>query len=316
MTTGTGRYAPSPSGDLHIGNLRTALLAWLFARSTGRTFLLRVEDLDRERSSNAARLRQIADLYAIGVTWDGTVVRQSERDAAYVETLAGLTAGGHTYECYCTRREIREAVGAPQGPLGEGAYPGTCAQLTDTERATRRRVAGRPPTIRLRGDGACYRVRDVLHPAYEGPVHDVVLRRFDDAIAYNLAVVVDDIAQGVDQVVRGDDLLSSTPTQLHLTALLGGIPAEYAHVPLVLSADGQRLAKRDNAVTLRDLAAAGAPVDRVRRAILRSLGAAISDDTAPLDQLAGSFRPTLLPLEPWLFDPGQPESTPRSPCAR
>ncbi len=301
---GAGRYAPSPSGDLHVGNLRTALLALLFARSTGRAFLLRVEDLDRERSSDAAGIQQIADLQAIGVTWDGVPMRQSDRDAAYGEALAGLTAGGHTYECYCTRREIREAAGAPHGLAGEAAYPGTCARLTTVERAVRRRTADRSATIRLRGDGARYRVRDVLHPAYEGSVHDVVLRRFDGAIAYNLAVVVDDIDQRVDQIVRGDDLLSSTPTQLHLSALLGGVPAEYAHVPLVLNAQGQRLAKRDSAVTLSDLAAAGMSVGQVRRTILRSLGAAITDDSAPLEQLASSFEPALLPLEPWLFSAG------------
>lgn len=302
---GAGRYAPSPSGDLHVGNLRTAILAWLFARSTGRPFFLRVEDLDRERSSDAACLQQVADLQAIGVTWDGVVVRQSDRDAQYAEALSGLTSGGHTYECYCTRREIREAAGAPHGLAGEAAYPGTCASLTTTERAVRRRAAGRPPTIRLRGDGARYRVRDVLHPTYEGAVHDVVLRRFDGAIAYNLAVVVDDIDQHVDQIVRGDDLLSSTPPQLRLTALLGGVPAEYAHVPLVLNAQGQRLAKREGAATLGDLAAAGVPVAQVRAAILRSLGAAIPDDTAPPEQLASSFQPTLLPPEPWLFGPSE-----------
>lgn len=301
--TGAGRYAPSPSGDLHVGNLRTALLAWLFARSTGRAFFLRVEDLDRERCSNDARTQQIADLQAIGMTWDGVVVRQSERGAAYDDALAGLIADGHTYECYCTRREIRAAAGAPHGIPGEAAYPGTCASLTTTERAVRRRAAGRPPTIRLRGDSARYRVRDVLHPAYEGAVHDVVLQRFDGAIAYNLAVVVDDIEQRVDQVVRGDDLLSSTPTQLHLTALLGGVPAEYAHVPLVFNAQGERLAKREHAVTLHDLAAAGAPVTQVRRAILRSLGGAIPDDAAPLERLASSFQPALLPHQPWSFDP-------------
>ncbi|PRZ29701.1 glutamyl-tRNA synthetase [Antricoccus suffuscus] len=305
MTVGAGRYAPSPSGDLHIGNLRTAVLAWLFARSSSRTFLLRVEDLDRERSTDAARLRQIADLQAIGLTWHGTVMRQSDRHAAYIAALDLLTAEGHTYECYCTRREIREAARAPHSVAGDAAYPGTCALLTETERAVRRRAAGRPPTIRLRGDGARYGVHDLLHPGYEGPVHDVVLRRFDGAIAYNLAVVVDDIHQGIDQIVRGDDLLAGTPTQLHLTALLGGRPVEYAHVPLVLDAGGRRLAKRNSAITLGDLAAAGVPVDRVRRSILQSLGAAISDDAASLEQLANSFRPALLPKVPWTFDPNR-----------
>lgn len=301
--SGVGRYAPSPSGDLHIGNLRTAVLAWLFARSTDRGFLLRVEDLDRDRSSDEARGHQLRDLRAMGLSWPEPVMRQSTRDAAYAAALTRLTVAGHTYECYCTRREIREAIGAPHGAATDTWYPGTCAHLTDPERAARRRAAGRPPTIRLRAAGRRYAVPDALHPGYDGPAHDVVLRRFDGAFAYNLAVVVDDIAQGVDQIVRGDDLLTSAPTQLHLTALLGGRVPSYAHVPLVVSPAGRRLAKRDGAVTLADLAASGVPAGRVREIVLLSLGAAVASATAPLASIAGGFRPELLPHDPWVFDP-------------
>ncbi|PFW99777.1 Glutamyl-Q tRNA(Asp) synthetase [Nocardia farcinica] len=206
---GAGRYAPSPSGDLHLGNLRTALLAWLFARASGRRFLLRVEDLDRVRPG--AQQRQLADLRAIGLDWDGPVVCQSQRRTRYEAAITRLREAGLTYECYCTRREIQQAATAPHGPLG--AYPGTCRDLSDTERAERR-AQGRPAALRLRAERTDFEIVDQLHGRYRGPVDDVVLRRGDGLPAYNLAVVVDDAAQGVDQVVRGDDLLPSTPRGL------------------------------------------------------------------------------------------------------
>ena len=128
--TSAGRFAPSPSGELHVGNLRTAILAWLFARSTGRKFLMRVEDLDRARAG--AEAEQLRDLAAIGVSWDGGVVRQTDREPLYAAAIARLTAAGLTYECFCTRREIQEAPSAPHAP--QGAYPGTCRNLSAAER--------------------------------------------------------------------------------------------------------------------------------------------------------------------------------------
>ncbi|MET0448553.1 MAG: tRNA glutamyl-Q(34) synthetase GluQRS, partial [Aeromicrobium sp.] len=247
----SGRFAPSPSGDLHVGNLRTALLAWLCARQSGRDFVMRVEDLDRVREG--AEQRQLDDLTAIGLDWDGPVVRQSERARFYDAALASLAGRGLVFECFCTRREILDAPSAPHGP--PGSYPGTCRDLTETERAERRRE--RPAALRLRSDVTSFVVDDVLHGSYEGAVDDFVLRRGDGAVAYNLATVVDDADLGVDQVVRGDDLLASTPRQAYLATLLGHRPPTFAHVPLVLNPDGQRLAKRDGAVTVRDLAATG-----------------------------------------------------------
>src|SRR3954447_9475406 len=144
----TGRFAPSPTGDLHLGNLRTALLAWLFARSRGGRFLMRMEDLDRGRGREQFYERQLADLAAVGVDWDGPVVRQSERLELYAEALARLD----TYPCWCTRREIREAASAPHGDLPEGASPGPCRELTAAQRAERER-SGRPPALRLRTHG-------------------------------------------------------------------------------------------------------------------------------------------------------------------
>ncbi|MGO4250347.1 tRNA glutamyl-Q(34) synthetase GluQRS [Paenarthrobacter sp. RAF54_2] len=289
--TSAGRFAPSPSGELHVGNLRTAILAWLFAKSTGRDFLLRVEDLDRARSG--AEAEQLRDLEAIGVSWDAAVVRQTERGALYEEAISRLTAEGRTYECFCTRREIQEAPSAPHSP--QGAYPGTCRRLSEAEREIRR--ASRPASIRLRSDAAEWAVEDQLHGPYVGVVDDFVLRRNDGVTAYNLAVVVDDAAQGIDQVVRGDDLLPSTPRQAYLATLLGLPVPEYAHVPLVVNHDGVRLAKRDGAVTLGDLAAVGVSAERVRDLLLESLGL----PAGSLEDAVPEFDPRRLPREPWVW---------------
>lgn len=289
-----GRYAPSPSGELHLGNLRTAILAWLFARTTDREFLLRIDDLDRVRPGAAEQ--QLADLATIGIDWDGPVVRQSERLPHYAAAVAELTAAGRTYECFCTRREIQQAATAPHGPMG--AYPGTCRELTDDQRA-RRRAEGRPAAIRLRADVAEYEITDLLHGRYRGAVDDLVLRRGDGVPAYNLTVVVDDAAQGVDQVVRGDDLLPSTPRQGYLAELLGLAAPTYAHVPLVLNAEGRRLAKRDGAVTLSDQRAEGNTPQDVVAAIAASLGYA-ARTTAELREV---FDATRIPAKPWILEP-------------
>ncbi|OUZ07874.1 tRNA glutamyl-Q(34) synthetase GluQRS [Aeromicrobium sp. PE09-221] len=286
----TGRFAPSPSGDLHIGNLRTALLAWLFARSTGRAFLIRLEDLDRARPGAAER--QLEDLRALGLDWDGDPVRQTGRRALYDTAIDRLVADGRTFECFCTRREILEAPSAPHRP--PGAYPGTCRELSEAERATRR--AERTPAIRLRADVEAWTVQDLLHGEVTADVDDFVLRRGDGVPAYNLAVVVDDDEQGVDQVVRGDDLLTSAPRQAHLADLLGLDIPKYAHVPLALNAAGQRLAKRDGAVTYRELTERGVDVFAT---IAESLGLPGSTPR----QLLDSFDPATLPRAPWTFKP-------------
>ncbi|GAC1492534.1 MAG: tRNA glutamyl-Q(34) synthetase GluQRS [Pseudarthrobacter sp.] len=289
--TRAGRFAPSPSGEFHVGNLRTAILAWLFARSTGRDFLLRVEDLDRARAG--AEAEQLRDLAAIGVTWDGAVVRQTDRTAVYDEAIGRLTAAGLAYECFCTRREIQEAPSAPHAP--QGAYPGTCRNLDPAELAYKRST--RPAAIRLRADVTEYMVHDVLCGEFTGVVDDFVLRRNDGVTAYNLAVVVDDAAQGIDQVVRGDDLLPSSPRQAYLASLLHMPVPEYAHVPLVVNSDGARLAKRDGAVTLADLSREGATAAEVRNVILQSLRL----PGGTLESALSAFRPLDLPREPWVW---------------
>ncbi len=243
-----GRYAPSPTGDLHLGNLRTAVLAWRAAREAGSRFVVRMEDLDRDRVRPDAAERQLADLAAVGLDWDGEIVYQSQRLGLYEAALGRLD----TFECFCTRAEIREAPSAPHGP--PGAYPGTCRSLTAAERA-RRRAAGRPPALRVRAGGARVAFEDRVLGPRSGVVDDFVVRRGDGAIAYNLAVVVDDADQGVEEVVRGADLVESTPRQLWLADTLGLPRPAHAHVALVLGPDGERLAKRHGAVTLRELGA-------------------------------------------------------------
>lgn len=289
-TPGAGRFAPSPSADLHIGNLRTAVLAWLFARSTGRRFLMRVEDLD-DRTHDDVAHQQLADLAAIGVTWDDEPWWQSRHKQRYDTVIFGLAARGLAYECYCSRKDILGAPRAPHAP--EGAYPGTCRELTDADRVAKRQT-GRPPALRLRADTGEYTVSDLVHGNYTGVVDDFVLRRGDGVPAYNLAVVVDDALAGIDQVVRGDDLLSSSPRQAYLAGLLGYPQPVYAHVPLVLNAEGKRLAKRDGAVTLAELG-----VPRAFALIADSLGWPASDMT----ELLARFDPAALPREPWIYQP-------------
>lgn len=295
----SGRFAPSPTGELHLGNLRTAAVAWLSARSAGRGFIVRVEDLDRHQASVGHEERQLADLAAIGLDWDGPTVRQSERFDRYEAEIDRLRAIGRTYECFCTRREIRaEIEAAPSAPhLPPGAYPGTCRTLGPSEIETRR-SSGRPPAVRLRTDGEHIEVDDPVAGRSAGGVDDVVLRRNDGVPAYNLAVVVDDEAQDVTEVVRGDDLFSSTPRQVLLQRLLGYRTPRYLHVPLVLGDDGARLAKRHGSVTLSDLRADGVTVGAVVGWIGRSLGLAGPSEQVTLDALVDRFDVERVPREP------------------
>ena len=292
-----GRFAPSPTSELHVGNLRTALLAWLFARSSGRDFLVRIEDLDQARVAAAAGVaeRQLADLAALGIDHDGEVVRQSHRQPLYEAALERLDV----YECYCSRREIAESAQAPQGD-SDRPYPGTCRDLTQAERAAKRAV--RPAALRVRAGGATWTVTDELYGRVTREVDDFVLRRGDGTYAYNLAVVVDDGAQGVDQVVRGDDLLSSAPRQAWLAHQLGITPPAYAHVPLAVGPDGRRLAKRDGAVTMTDLAALGVTPAEVLARLAASLGLTEVDETVTPDSLLDRFDPAALPRDPWVVD--------------
>jgi len=298
---GAGRYAPSPTGELHLGNLRTAVLAWLFARSTGRKFLLRIEDLDAGRVRPGLAEQQFADLTALGLDFDGVPVVQSQRSAAYATALAGIA--DRTFECFCTRRDIAEASSAPHGVVA--GYPGTCRDLTEQQRAERRRT--RTPALRLRAAGATQTVHDVLHGTVNGQVDDFVVRRNDGVASYNLAVVVDDAECGVDQVVRGDDLLPSALNQAYLGQLLGHRAPVYAHVPLAVNAQGRRLAKRDGAVTLSDLATRGVAPTQVLGLLAGSLGWPSPNRLADLLPM---FDPARLPRHPWVVQVALPLESP------
>lgn len=314
--SGTGRYAPSPSGDLHLGNLRTAILAWAMARRGGKPFYMRVEDLDRVRPGAAER--QLSDLQAMGLDWDVSpgsaaestegkeagVLYQSTRLAAYERAVQRLREAGLVYECYCTRREIQEASSAPHG--APGAYPGTCRGLSEAQREERR--AQRPPALRLRAERTSYTVHDDFYGLYTGLVDDFVLVRNDGTYAYNLTSVVDDAFVGVEQIVRGDDLLPSAPRQAYLAGLLGLPQPRYAHVPLALNEEGKRLAKRDGAVTLPQLQEAGVTIPEVLGWIAVSIPVLdnsgrphearvpVPDASVILER----FDPALMSREPWV----------------
>jgi glutamyl-tRNA synthetase len=290
-----GRFAPSPSGRLHLGSLRTALVAWLFARSQGARFLVRVEDLDPQRSRREWQALQLADLRALGIDWEGEPVRQSERFGLYDAALEALRDQGRLYPCFCTRAEIREAASAPHGALPEGSYPGTCAAVPAAE-AQRRIEAGQPYALRVRGEGEVIEFEDRLAGLCASAVDDFVVRRADGVAAYQLAVVVDDAEQGIGEVVRGADLLDSTPRQILLAGLLGLRVPSYAHVSLVLGADGARLAKRHAGATLADR---GEPVPTTLALLAHTLGLATDrDQVRSAAELIGEFDPGRLPGEP------------------
>ncbi|HWE14443.1 MAG TPA: tRNA glutamyl-Q(34) synthetase GluQRS [Solirubrobacteraceae bacterium] len=290
-----GRFAPSPTGPLHLGSLRTALAAWLFARSQSARFLLRVEDLDPQRSRRAFERSQLADLQALGIDWDEAPVRQSERTALYEEALDQLEAQGRLYPCFCTRAEIREAASAPHGDLPEGAYPGTCRALSTAERRARA-ADGRPFALRLRAGGERVAFEDRLLGPRAGSVDDFVVRRADGVPAYQLAVVVDDARQEIGEVVRGADLADSTPRQILLAWLLGLPVPTYAHVPLVLGPDGSRLAKRHGAATLEQRAE---PPSVTLALLAHTLGLALGRDrVATVRELPDEFDPGLIPRGP------------------
>lgn len=296
-----GRFAPSPTGSLHVGNLRTALVAWLLPRSRGAGFVVRMEDLDSAVSRRKHADTQLRDMAALGMDWDGPVVFQSARHHLYADASAQLRNRGLVYQCFCTRKEIQSAVQAPNGPQLEGRYPGTCASLTSRELSERIR-SGRPPALRLRAQTESAEVNDLVVGVRRFAVDDFVLRRNDGMWAYNLAVVVDDADQKVGTVVRADDLLSSSPRQAHLAALLGLPIPQYAHVPLVVNQSGQRLAKRDGAVTLEQLAETGVDSRGLLGLLAASLG--LRPTAEPVDSagdLVEGFSLERFGHEPWVF---------------
>lgn len=279
-----GRYAPSPTGDLHLGNVRTALLSWLFARKAGGAFVLRVEDLDRPRVRPGATARMLEDLRWLGLDWDegpdcggpyGPYL-QSERQAIYEAALERLRAADLVYPCYCSRAEVARAASAPQGASNEGPrYSGACRSLSAAERQARE-AAGRRPCLRFRAPDRLIQFTDlVAGPVAQNvaqAVGDFIVSRSDGIPAYQLAVVVDDSLMQITQVVRGADLLSSTARQIALFEALGFAVPVFGHVPLVLDAEGARLAKRDQAAGVGALRTAGFAPEQVIGALAASCG--------------------------------------------
>ncbi len=298
----SGRFAPTPSGSLHVGNLRTALVAWLFARSDASPLWLRFDDLDAESVRPEHYRSQAADLMALGLGWDGEPVRQSERLPRYRAALAELEASGVGYPCFCSRREIREAAQAPNSSLAGHDYPGTCRDLTPAQRA-RRRAAGRAPALRVRAAGTVVTFDDHLAGPQHHEIDDFVVMRNDGTPAYHLVNVVDDHALGIELVVRGDDLLPSAARQLFLARLLGRSEPAQAHVPLVLAPNGARLAKRHGAVGLADRRARGETPAHVLSFVAASLGLAEPGEPVTPAGLVPRFRPDALPREPFVLDP-------------
>jgi glutamyl-tRNA synthetase len=300
-----GRYAPSPTGDLHLGNLRTALLAWLFARVAGGQFVLRIEDLDQPRVRPHATERMLADLRWFGLDWDEgpdvggpcSPYTQSERLDIYRSLLQRLHEAGLVYPCYCTRAEIARVASAPHGNEGP-RYPGTCRQLTEAQRR-QQEASGRRPSLRFRvDDERIVSFTDLL----AGPVRqhvqqevgDFILCRSDGIFAYQFAVVVDDALMHLNQIVRGADLLASTPRQILLYEALGFPIPTFAHVPLVLDEQGHRLSKRAESAGLAPLRAAGLTPAQVTGQLAATCGLVEPGKSITPPELAQQFTPPRL----------------------
>ena len=287
-----GRFAPTPSGRMHLGNVFSALMAWLSVRSKGGELLLRIEDLDTMRCprENETLLRE--DLAWLGLDWDAEQPRQSEKSEYYEEILCKLKEAGQVFPCWCTRGDLKNAPNAPHASDGHPIYPGTCRDLTDAQRAEK--AAERPPLWRLRVPEETVSFSDGHYGEYSEDLAsecgDFILRRADGVFAYQLAVTADDIQAGVTEVVRGRDLISSTPRQLYLYRLLGAAPPRYYHVPLLTAPDGRRLSKRDRDLDLGVLRERYAPEE-----IIGALGYAAG--------LTEEYRPCspagLIPLFAW-----------------
>jgi glutamyl-Q tRNA(Asp) synthetase len=257
------RFAPSPTGELHLGHAFSARIAWQRAREAGGRFLLRIEDIDIRRSRREFEATILTDLRWLGLDWDGEVRRQSEHFADYGRVLDILDARDLVYPCFCTRADIAAATDAPHGPDGP-LYPGTCRHLPRDERRARLQ-AGEEHCLRLDAGKAAteagpYAFTDETRGRIEGQpllFGDVVLARKDTPTSYHLSVTVDDHLQGVTLVTRGEDLLPSTHVHALLQRLLSYETPQYAHHPLMTDADGRRFAKRDRSLTLKSLREAG-----------------------------------------------------------
>jgi len=309
-----GRFAPSPTGPLHLGNARTALLAWLDARSRAGALTMRVEDLDGPRVRPGLEARILEELRWLGLDWDeGPDVggphgpyRQSERGGRYAAALELLRGQGLVYPCFCSRAEIAQASQAPHASDEGPRYPGTCRGLPPGEQAAR--MARRPPAWRFRVPEGPVAFQDAFHGTctfdVAATVGDFVVARADGVPAYQLAVVVDDAAMEVTDVLRGDDLLPSTSRQLLLYRALGLPAPRFAHVPLVVGADGERLAKRHGAFSVGELRERGAGAAAVVGLLAAASGLAPPGARVMPVELVAGFRIDRVPREPACIDGG------------
>jgi len=281
--TVTGRFAPSPTGPLHFGSLVAAAGSWLFARAAGGRWLVRIEDLDRPRVVPGSAEEILAALNRYGLDWDGEVVRQSRRTTLYDAALAELRRRGVVYDCACSRADLQRAASAPLG--SEPVYPGTCRDGLPAGRMAR--------AIRFRSPDAMIAFDDLIAGRIEENVAaqtgDFVVKRADGPYAYQLAVVVDDAEQGVTQVVRGADLLRSTPRQIALQRALHLPTPMYAHLPLILAPDGSKLGKRDGALPLPAL-----DDRRVRETLAMALRI-LGSEAASMREALDHFDPKRIP---------------------
>ena len=285
----TGRFAPTPSGRLHLGNLLCCLLAYLSARSKGGRFLLRIEDLDVPRCPKRLSDQCIEDLRFLGFDWDEAPLYQSERTEIYRRYLEELRALGLVYPCFCTRAQLHAAI-APNLGDREPVYSRACAALTEEEIALCQRT--RSPAIRMRVPDEAFAFED----GHFGPVcenlardcGDYIIRRSDGLFGYQLAVVIDDALSGVSEIVRGRDILFSTPRQIHLQKTLGFEPPAYYHIPLLMDSQGRRLAKRDKDLDLTALSRHMTP-EQILGMLAFSAGIIPENRPASLDELTRVF---------------------------
>lgn len=300
MTRPRGRYAPSPSGEIHLGNASTALLAWLSVRARGGTYVMRLEDLDAPRVKPGAADRILADLAWLGLDWDeGWDVGgphapyvQSARTDRYDDAFRRLRDGGFVYPCFCSRKDVAAAARAPQAPGDEVRYPGTCRALGEEE-IRRRLEAGREPSWRFRvPEGAPESFPDIRLGTWRGErPGDFVVRRADGVTAYQLAVVVDDAAMEIDEVVRGEDLLASTLKQILLYDALGLPVPAFGHVPLWLGDDGVRLSKRHRGTSIREVREAGSTPEEVVGRLAARVGLIARPEPVTARELVGEMGP-------------------------
>ena len=309
MTT-TTRFAPSPSGELHLGNARTALFNWLLARRDGGRFLLRIEDTDAERSKAEFTAQLKDDLQWLGLAWDGEIVEQSKRGDVYRQALDRLASVGRVYPCYCTSLEIEISRKTQLASGKPPRYAGTCRHLDENQRAAKI-AEGRKPTLRFKvPDSGRDEFLDLVHGEQRfecADIGDFIVQRADRSAAFFFSNIVDDALSGVTVVLRGEDHLSNTPRQLMIAEALGLPAPAYGHISLITSADGSPLSKRHGAKSLKRLKQEGyLPLALVNH--LFRLGHSTElHGLQTLDELARGFNPTHLVRSPARFDPVQLE---------